>query len=65
MSTLPYKRKVEKPKFPGPDLSGKMLFRVNARTQVYVNKNSTPEELEAIKAKHNTLNVEGAIIKRS
>lgn len=65
MSTLPYRRKTDKPKFNGPDLSGKMVFRVNARTQVYVDKNSTPEQLEAIREKHNTLNTQAAIIKRT
>ena len=65
MSTLSPKRKVEKPKFPGANVIGKKLFRVNSRTQVYVDENSTPEELEAIREKHNTLNTQAAIIKRS
>ncbi len=48
------KRRVDKPKFPGPDLSGKKLVNVNPRTRIYVDANITDKELEKIKAKYNT-----------
>jgi hypothetical protein len=46
-------RRVDKPKFPGPDLSGKKLVQVNPRTRIYVNKDITEDELEKVKAKYN------------
>lgn len=52
------KRKPVTPKFPGANVSGKMLFRVNPRTEVYVDKNSTPEQLKAIKERYNPSNSE-------
>lgn len=46
-------RRVDKPKFPGPDLTGKKLIQVNARTRIYVDVNISASELEKIKAKYN------------
>ncbi len=48
-------RKIENPKFPGADVSGKKLVNVNPRTRVYVDKNITEAELEKIKAKYNNV----------
>ena len=46
-------RRVDKPKFPGPDLTGKKLVQVNPRTRIYVDANITDAELEKVKAKYN------------
>ena len=55
------KRKVDKPKFPGPDLTGKKLVQVNARTRIYVDVNISAADLAKLKAKYNGIitNVSG------
>lgn len=46
-------RRVDKPKFPGPDLTGKKLVQVNPRTRIYVDVNISDDDLAKLKEKYN------------